>query len=62
MATANRGTVLYNPLPALCPSGTCPLVDKGVRVYLDTDHLTREGSLLLTTSLGAAIKKAAAAH
>ena len=62
VVTANRGTVLYNPVPALCPSGTCPLVEKGVSVYLDTDHLTREGSLLLTTSLGVAIKKAAAAH
>lgn len=59
VAAANPGTVLYNPLPALCPTRTCPLVERGASVYLDTDHLTREGSLLLTASLGAAIQKAA---
>ena len=59
VASANPGTVLYDPIPTLCPSGECPLTIEGASLYLDTAHLTREGSLLLTRSLKEAIQQAA---
>jgi hypothetical protein len=56
---AHPGTALYDPIPALCPSGICQFVGKGASVYLDNNHLTREGSLLLSSSLEVAIQEAA---
>jgi hypothetical protein len=59
VASANPGTVLYDPLPTLCPARECPLTIGGASVYMDTAHLTRNGSLLLTPSLKDAIQQAA---
>jgi hypothetical protein len=59
VASANPGTVLYDPIPWMCPSGECPLTIDGASLYLDTAHLTRDGSILLTPSLKDAIHQAA---
>jgi hypothetical protein len=58
VASAYPGTVLYDPIPVLCPTGICPLSTRGAKRYRDQWHLTREGSLLLTTSLAVAIHRA----
>jgi hypothetical protein len=57
VTSANPGTVLYDPISWLCTSGQCPLRIGGVSVYLDPSHLTRDGSLLLTSSLKDAIQQ-----
>ena len=59
VASANPGTVLYDPIPWLCPSGECPVTIDGASVYQDTWHLARYGSLLLTPSLKDAMQRAA---
>jgi len=59
VASANPGTVLYDPIPWMCTSRGCPLTIGGASVYLDPAHLTRYGSLLLTPSLKDAIQQAA---
>jgi hypothetical protein len=58
VVSANPGAVLYDPIPVLCPSGVCPLSARGTNLYRDSWHLTREGSLLLTSSLVEPIHKA----
>jgi hypothetical protein len=58
VVSANPGAVLYDPIPALCPSQTCPLSARGANLYRDSWHLTREGSLLLASSLVDAIRAA----
>lgn len=58
VALANPGTILFDPVSSLCPSGSCPLRTKGQSIYLDTLHLTREGSLVLVPSLSEAIRRA----
>jgi hypothetical protein len=58
VVSANPETVLFDPIPALCPSGLCPLSTKGANLYRDHWHLTRDGSLLLASSLVGAIHRA----
>ncbi len=60
VSAGNAGTILYDPIPLLCPAGACPWTTGGRSVYLDSSHLTREGSILLATSLGDAVREAAA--
>jgi peptidoglycan/LPS O-acetylase OafA/YrhL len=60
VSARNPGTVLYDPIPLLCPDGACPFATGGRNLYLDSSHLTREGSISLAGSLGAAIREAAA--
>lgn len=60
VAAAHPGTFLFDPIPRLCPDGSCPLTVDGRSVYLDSTHLTREGSLLLADSLAGAMGTALA--
>jgi hypothetical protein len=60
VVAGNQGVILYDPFPVLCPpvnahTDTCPLMENGKSIYLDTWHLTRAGALLLTPSLAEAI-------
>lgn len=58
VARANPGTLLFDPIPVLCPTRLCPLKVDGRSVYLDRWHLSRDGVLLLTPSLRNAIREA----
>ena len=60
VSARNPGTVLYDPIPLLCPAGACPWTTGGRSLYLDSSHLTREGSVFLSGSLGDAVRDAAA--
>lgn len=59
VSAGDPGTVLYDPIPLLCPAGACPFRMGGRSVYLDSSHLTREGSIHLANSLGETIREAA---
>jgi hypothetical protein len=64
VARTNTGTVLFDPFRFLCPiseggPGACPLEMNGETIYLDSWHLTRSGSLLLTLPFSKAIEDAA---
>ena len=62
VAAGNPGTVLYDPIPLLCPAAACFWTTGGRSVYLDSSHLTREGSIFLADSLGDAVRAAAASR
>lgn len=64
VAKANPGVVVFDPFLHLCPetegiSKGCPLTRNGESLYLDSWHLTRAGSLELTSALAEAIQTAA---
>ena len=51
VAVANPGTVIYDPLPALCDQGSCPDVADGAFLYADPRHLSVAGSKRLAPGL-----------
>lgn len=61
-AVAERfpGTVIIDPVPALCGSDICASAVDGVLRYQDETHLTVEGSLLLTPIMTAGLTEALA--
>ena len=60
VSAGNPGTVLYDPIPSLCPGGACPWTSGGKSIYLDSSHLTREGATSLAGSIGDVIREASA--
>ena len=58
VATANPGTVLYDPLPFLCDQANCPDARNGAYLYSDPHHLSVAGALMLASSLSTAISEA----
>ena len=48
VAKRHPGTLIFDPVPVLCPTETCMSAVDGVLRYQDETHLTVEGSLLLS--------------
>jgi peptidoglycan/LPS O-acetylase OafA/YrhL len=57
VAAAGWGT-LWDPLPLLCPNGTCELEDHGRLVYTDEHHLTNTESRALQAPIADAVRRA----
>jgi peptidoglycan/LPS O-acetylase OafA/YrhL len=58
IAAQYPGVVVHDPVPALCPDGTCSTERDGSPVYQDETHLAVPGSLLLADGLTEAISRA----
>lgn len=58
VASANPGTVLFDPIPVLCDDSICPDVRGDSYLYADPHHLSVFGSLELESSLSRAISTA----
>lgn len=55
---ARFGVKVVYPHQLLCRTGHCAMTAKGVPLYADDDHLSRQGSLLLTRMVYNALKAA----
>ena len=55
---ARFGVTVVYPHQLLCRTGRCAMTAKGVPLYADDDHLSRQGSLLLTRMVYDALKTA----
>ena len=59
LAAKYPGVVVHDPIPALCPDGTCSTERDGAPVYQDETHLAVPGSLLLAAGLEDTISRVA---
>jgi hypothetical protein len=58
VAARHPGTLIFDPIPVLCPTETCMSAVDGVLRYQDETHLTVEGSLLLSPGVQDILGKA----
>ena len=58
VAKRHPGTLIFDPVPVLCPTETCMSAVDGVLRYQDETHLTVEGSLLLSPGVQVILGKA----
>lgn len=56
-AYASDSVTILDFTEAYCPDGTCPLVKDGKFLYMDHDHLSTYGSLLIYPELKKALEK-----
>ena len=58
VATRHPGTLIFDPIPAMCPTETCFSAVDGVLRYQDETHLTVDGSVLLAPGIQGILGKA----
>jgi peptidoglycan/LPS O-acetylase OafA/YrhL len=58
VATRHPGTLIFDPIPVMCPTETCFSAVDGVLRYQDETHLTVDGSVLLAPGIQGILGKA----
>ena len=62
VATRHPGTLIFDPIPVMCPTETCFSAVDGVLRYQDETHLTVDGSVLLAPGIQGILGKALTAR